>query len=219
MDFRFPLFILAFAMTMIVSAESTTQAVSMTNPGAATCNTPSPYYQEAGDAYFDLETDFKFEPAEEKRLKEMYQYLAGDWQGTLIESQCKGSDKNPRRVSRTAEVKVTAKEGIFNNMVIRTEKHYPKERITKSDHYDLFDERHIFDFRFNEQEIETTQKYRRRIIGVGGVYGSKPAGISRKSNLVERVFNIRTTSRGYTLAMTVYTNGYLTDHEVFTLHK
>jgi len=68
-----------------------------TNAVAVNCYEKSPSLVSLGDEYFGKVVDREITAKEKDKLKSLYRALSGKWEGRVIFSDCKGSEKAPRK--------------------------------------------------------------------------------------------------------------------------
>lgn len=129
------------------------------------CFEQSPNFH--GEEYFELDDNLEIDIAAFKDSA-LIQSLAGDWNGSLEETNCFGTDSNPRRTVSTAEVKAEFFENSQDLISFRMEKSYNESKTIQTDRIGLIHAGTLFAFSASDDVIMSTEKQRR------GTFRAKP---------------------------------------------
>lgn len=126
------------------------------------CYAPSPHWDELGDEYFNLDHTFKIGNQQKKALKKLLEPFRGKWEGTLIETNCAGPDRAPKREVLKSNTSVTINVSTKPVITISLKKKAPGSRTTRSDVIDLLVENVLFRFKNERSGLSAAEKSRNR---------------------------------------------------------
>jgi len=173
---------------------------------AQSCYEKSPNLEAHGDDYYDLAKNPAPSPSDLKTMTQYFKSLEGDWEGTAVATECFGNSKKPeeRHFDAQIEAKVASgNEGALNvdYEFYNTEK---KTRQLKKIRLDGSKGNQVFRVRAND--VTSNEKFRIR-------------NRNGSSRLIERYVQVSGKGEKLSVEITNYTNGYLSEHETWTLKK
>ena len=163
---------------------------------ARDCNKGSPNFTVGEDKYYDLGLYKKLTNKEKKAISSYFDKISGDWDGSLVHMECKGSIKSPQRVIK--ETKVTS--DIRNNgnsvLTVSYDANYLESRTSTRHKIKTLGNKNIYVLNFSDDNnLSFSEKYRRGN-GSGGAF------------LVENIYDIQMGKHSLNIDLTVYHNGF-----------
>lgn len=132
--------------------------------GAFDCFEPSPVYLQLGEAYFDSVTDRIEVKGDEKKL-DVLTRLQGEWEGSLSELICEGTEQRPEPYYREAEVEAEVRDSNTALFLISLSKEY-NGHYFEGDKVFLMNKGSMFALRISDQLAVAHERERR---GFGGI--------------------------------------------------
>lgn len=180
----------------------------MTSSGIsqAQCFQPSPNLLAMGDRYYHQLQPHQWSSKDEKIKDALLDAAEDDWKGDYSESECFGSDKNPREVQRSASVKAEITKVMKGTLKLSAWKKFAAEGKTESDVVQLFDERHVFTGDVSKTSLRTAEVHAARLAGGG-------------RRMDEILSTLEINGDQLTLTRKIYYNGYLGRVERYSLQR
>lgn len=174
----------------------------------AQCFQPSPNLSALGKKYFFLMNSDKYQwTAEEQKSKQaLFKSAYGTWQGDYTETECFGTETNPREVKKTAEVKAELQEAMNGILRGNVWKRFNEQKKVSSDVLELFDNRNLFAGKIFAGGIEGTQIFTRKF-ATGG------------TQMEESISRLQVNGNNLLLIRDIYLNGYLARQERYQLKR
>ena len=172
---------------------------------AVDCNKESPYFID-GEKYYDLSLNKKLTNNDEKELSAYFNKLSGKWVGDLIHTECKGSQKSLKEITKKA--KVTSNIRNIGNGVLKVsyDANYLESRISTLHKIETLGSKSIFVLNFvSADNLSFTEKYRRRNATGGSI-------------LVENIYDIQVQNDVLEIYLTAYHNGYFAWNDALKLN-
>lgn len=172
---------------------------------ASNCFSESPNFSQTNEDYFEL-SEKKFDWPRDKagERNKIYKAISGRKEGSYSETECFGSDKNPKPKVRQADLIVRIADNTNNRIDLSAELHFVEERKKELESVQLLDERYLTDVSINGTTLIGTEKYRKR-------------NAANYSQLFERITTIQAEKSGYSIHIETYVNGYFAYERKFTL--
>lgn len=172
---------------------------------AVSCFEKSPDYARLGDAYFEY-VPVKLSNVHRKNLEALLLGLSGRWDATVEEMLCKGSDKNPNVIYKTASAKATLSKPTAISLKVDLSKYYRDDRVTKHERIALLDSAAISRIDVTSNRLSAAEK-RRQIL-----YG-------RTARLSEISYTMHKSASKLSINLMHYENGYLILSQTLRLDK
>lgn len=159
------------------------------------CNKESPYFID-GEKYYDLGLNKKLTNNDEKELSAYFNKLSGEWTGDLIHTECKGSQKSPKKITKKAKVTSNIRNAGNGVLKVSYDANYLESRISTLHKIETLGTKSIFVLNFlSADNLNFTEKYRRRNAAGG-------------SSLIENIFDIQVKKDAIEIHLTAYLNGF-----------
>jgi hypothetical protein len=123
------------------------------------CFEPSPVYLEMGQSYFDSDAD-RIEVRGDEQKLEVLENLQGEWEGSLSELICEGTEKEPKPYYQEAEVEADVRESSTSLFLISLSKEY-KSHYFQGDKVFLMNKGSMFSLRIADQHAIAHERERR----------------------------------------------------------
>lgn len=172
---------------------------------AENCYDQSPNFVSLGDDYFNLESQKKLSTEDSDKLNELLRTIQGKWVGNVVISDCKGSNKAPRKVEKTASVKVDIL--VQSILKISAEMIFNDNGASKLRSYKLLENKELFNYEFKN---DTYFIYSTIVRTRNGKKGSR---------LVENIYKINFENGNLNFTVLLYMNGVFVGDEVWTLRE
>jgi hypothetical protein len=174
---------------------------------ALSCYEKSSSFAKLGDDYFNLDNNLTVNSKDRKAAASIVKNLRGKWQGTIVETECKGPDREPEEKIKNVKLKATFLSS--SNDLIRADlqKKYIEDGRSENDKFLLINKDAIFDFNVSGNVIKATEKQRRRLVETDA------------SRLVEITSSITVKGDSAIIELTHYSNGVYVFHQLFKLKK
>lgn len=174
----------------------------------AQCYQPSPNLIAKGKEYYFLQERDRYQwKADEQKAKQAVLNAAyGRWQGEYAETECFGTEKNPREVKKTAALEAQFQEAMNGILRGSAWKRFNEQNKTSSDVFELFDNRDLFAGKTFAGGIEGTQ-IRTRKLASGG------------AQMEESISRLEISGNNLVLIRDIYLNGYLGRQERYQLKR
>lgn len=170
-----------------------------------TCYQLSPNAVELGEAYYALDREIKLTDEAETALTQALKTLSGNWQGTLIETSCTGSDEAPKKevikLKTTANLSINSKD----ELRIEAQKHGYANDIERGETIILFNREGIYNFRSGDNAIISAEKIR--------------LAANKASRLLETISHLSFNDDTLALTIDIYSNGVYVQTLEFLLDK
>jgi hypothetical protein len=135
----------------------------MTNIASATdCYSESPALEEFGDDYFNLDLATPVSHQQEKALKALFSALKGKWQGSSTFTDCRGSDRAPKKVIKRYSVS-TEFSPHSNGINFKTKRYDAQQKVTRQERVTLLEKWSLFSLSFGDDDnslITASNKFR-----------------------------------------------------------
>jgi len=105
---------------------------------AVECNKKSPSFVAEGDAYYDVAKTPPLTREQKEIVKQFYQASKGRWKGKGTEVYCKGSEKNPRKVTIQQTLKAEMKRQGNSRLLLDLDIRVPSEGKTSHENMYFF---------------------------------------------------------------------------------
>lgn len=203
------------------------------------CYEPSP---NLDDDYYRLESTDTITDSEKKLLYQFFQNISGKWRGQLLQTECRGPDRAPRTIKKTARLTTKNSLNSQGELSIQVEKHFTAKRIKKLETVTLLGKRNIFNLDIRTQQLIFADKYRQINQVQPKADKTKPSSNNetiidkskedaqkeivtnyekeernKTSRLTEVIYDIELNTNQLTIARAYYTNGVYTGQERWTL--
>jgi len=124
------------------------------------CFEPSPSYLRLGEPYFD-DREQKIEVKGDEKGIEIVKRLQGEWDGTMSEIICEGTQEAPEPYYQEAEVEAEVRESNTALFLISLSKTYDNSYISSGDRVFLMNLKSMHSLRISPDYIEATERERR----------------------------------------------------------
>ena len=180
----------------------------LNNVSAQECHEKSPNLVENDDVYYDLDPGVILSASDKEKLNDLFEAIVeewrGDWEGKSVEIECKEHDDELVKGIKNSKITTNFKIDTKDNLIVKAEAYYPKEKKIKLKTLKLLDDLNIFGLKFiNKNHVEFSTKYRR------SVYKHK--------HLIETIYEIKQTKTSLLIQRKYYTSGIYTGEEIWLL--
>lgn len=127
---------------------------------AFNCFEPSPAYLRLGDAYFD-DNEQKIDVSGDESALAIVRNLQGEWEGSLSELICEGTEAEPSLKYQEAEVEADVKASNTALFLIAMSKHYKHYATIDSETVFLMNKNSMLSLRIDDSAISATERERR----------------------------------------------------------
>lgn len=124
------------------------------------CFEPSPSYLRLGEAYFD-DREQKIEVRGDEKGLAVLKQLKGEWEGSLSEIICEGTQDEPEPYFQEAEVEAEVRESNTALFLISLSKTYDNSYISSGDRVFLMNIESMHSLRITPDFVEATERERR----------------------------------------------------------
>lgn len=124
------------------------------------CFEPSPSYLRLGESYFD-DSEQKIEVNGDEKGIAIVKRLRGEWDGSLSELICEGTQEAPEPYYQEAEVEAEVRESNTALFLISLSKTYDNSYISSGDKVFLMNLDSMHSLRISPDYIEATERERR----------------------------------------------------------
>ena len=181
---------------------------------AIECYTPSPNLTSLGDDYYALEKQKPLSDEINDQVNALFRAMAGKWKGDMQYLECRGPDRAPRIILRTALVTVKAKLNSELGLEMNADKYDFENRSKRPENLTLVGKTPTFDLKFiSNGHVVFAERYR-RLNQVGKEKPTKKSSeksaesVKQKtSRITETIIEIETNGGSLDFARFYYTNG------------
>lgn len=131
---------------------------------AMTCFQKSPSYRLQGKKYFNPK--FKtLSPAQEKSIANLTKQLLGKWEGSIVETECKGVESSPNVDINSISAKIKISAASHGKIRIDLNKYYKNDKRYSDEVLELLNPRNITAINLFKDRVTSTETYRQSFVG------------------------------------------------------
>lgn len=177
-----------------------------TNAVAVDCFEKSPSLVSLGDDYYGVATSREITAKDKEELKSFYRALSGKWEGRAIFTDCKGSEKAPRKKIKNA--KASMEIAGQDKLKISARMYFEDSDKVKQRTDKLLRNEQVLSFKFvNSRHLEYAELMRVTNVVVG-------------ARLVETVYTINIENEDMlTFSLLYYVNGVFIGDEKWSMTR
>jgi len=172
---------------------------------ALTCFQKSPAYIRLGDNYFNYNI-IQIKSKDQKDFESIIQKLNGTWEGDVVETECKGTDKSPKVIVKKATTKGRLTILSAGALKMSLDKEYKVDRYSNRETIVIPSKLTVTEFKLSKNRLIVSEKLRWKI----------PAG---PSMFVEKTLILQVNSDELLIELIHYNHGHFVSNQVMTFKR
>ncbi len=209
---------------------------------AKDCYEQSPFLAESEDDYYNLEDTVALSAKEKATLATLLKGIQGKWKGTGQYTECRGPDRAPRTLSKTAAIEAKILSASKTKVNVHAKIHIKEKRIKRTEKLDIPNLTNVYALSFTKNgALIFSERYRRsnarnvkpkkpkassntvsiidKIINIDATPAPKKQTKKLSSRLVEVIYEVRRDGPTLSIIRSHYTNGVYVAEEKWALRK